>query len=107
VALDEAFAGIDDPGRTELLGLTTQFDLDLLMTGFDLWATYRTVPACAHYELKHSATEHTVSALLMVWDGTHTLVERGAEDLAGALGSPKTRRRPIGRANLLEAEEIQ
>lgn len=24
---------------------------------------------CAHYDLSHSATEHTVSALLLVWDG--------------------------------------
>ena len=44
LALDEAFAGIDDPGRNELLGLTAQFDLDLFMTGYDLWATYPTVP---------------------------------------------------------------
>ena len=96
VALDEAFAGVDDPGRTELLGLTAQFDLDLFMTGFDLWATYHTVSGCAHYELKHSATEHAVSALLMVWDGDRTLVDTGADDLAAALGSPKARRRPRG-----------
>lgn len=67
LALDEAFAGVDDNGRRELLGLTAQFDLDLFMTGYDLWATYDTVPACAHYDLSHSATEHMVSALLFVW----------------------------------------
>ncbi|MGH3908378.1 MAG: SbcC/MukB-like Walker B domain-containing protein, partial [Pseudonocardiaceae bacterium] len=38
LALDEAFAGVDDTGRRELLGLTAQFDLDLFMTGYDLWA---------------------------------------------------------------------
>jgi hypothetical protein len=93
LALDEAFAGIDDTGRRELLGLTAEFDLDLFMTGYDLWATYETVPACAHYDLSHSPTEHTVSALLLVWDGGELLAD-GTEDLAAALGSPGTRRRP-------------
>ena len=50
-------------------GWPPQFDLDLFMTGYDLWATYATVPAGAHYDLSHSAVEHAVSALLMVWDG--------------------------------------
>lgn len=93
LALDEAFAGVDDNGRRELLGLTAQFDLDLFMTGYDLWATYDTVPACAHYDLSHSATEHMVSALLLVWDGKEILAD-GTDDLAAALGSPGSRRRP-------------
>jgi hypothetical protein len=100
LALDEAFAGIDDPGRSELLGLTAQFDLDLFMTGYDLWATYPTVPGCAHHDLAHSAIEHTVSSLLLVWDGDKILTDgqiTGAgDDLAAALGSPGTRRRPDG-----------
>jgi hypothetical protein len=95
LALDEAFAGVDDNGRRELLGLTTQFDLDLFMTGYDLWATYDTVPACAHYDLSHSSAEHTVSALLLVWDGKEILADSSVADLAAALGSPGTRRRPI------------
>ncbi len=37
VALDEAFAGIDDKFKPELLGLTVKFDLDLFTTGHDLW----------------------------------------------------------------------
>lgn len=98
LALDEAFAGIDDPGRSELLGLTAQFDLDLFMTGYDLWATYPTVPGCAHHDLAHSAVEHTVSSLLLVWDGAKILTDAqitGArDDLAAAMGSPGTRRRP-------------
>lgn len=93
LALDEAFAGVDDNGRKELLGLTVEFDLDLFMTGHDLWATYASVPACAHYDLAHSTPEHTVSALLLVWDGT-LRVDGSGDDLAAALGSPGTRRAP-------------
>ena len=105
LALDEAFAGIDDAGRSELLGLTTQFDLDLFMTGYDLWATYPTVPGCAHHDLAHSALEHAVSSLLLVWDGSEILSDAGiteaGDDLAAALGSPGSRRRPSDGSGLL------
>ncbi|MGH3182121.1 MAG: SbcC/MukB-like Walker B domain-containing protein, partial [Streptosporangiaceae bacterium] len=91
LALDEAFAGVDDTGRGELMGLATQFDLDLFMTGYDLWATQAGVRAAAHYDLAHSPIEHTVSALLLVWDGGQLLADE-VGDLSAALGSPGTRR---------------
>lgn len=91
LALDEAFAGVDDTGRSELMGLAAQFDLDLFMTGYDLWATHAAVPAAAHYDLAHSPVEHTVSALLLVWDGAELLADDIGE-LTVALGSPGTRR---------------
>ena len=91
LALDEAFAGVDDTGRGELMGLAAQFDLDLFMTGYDLWATQAAVRGAAHYDLAHSPIQHTVSALLMVWDGAELLADE-AGDLATALGSPGTRR---------------
>ncbi|KOS55040.1 TIGR02680 family protein [Rhodococcus rhodochrous] len=94
LALDEAFAGVDDNGRAELLGLSVQFDLDLFMTGYDLWITYAGVPACAHYDLAHSVAEHTVGATLLVWSEGGLLAEHDGSDLAAALGSPGTRRVP-------------
>jgi hypothetical protein len=95
LALDEAFAGVDDTGRSELMGLAAQFDLDLFMTGYDLWATHAAVPAAAHYDLAHSPVEHTVSALLLVWDGAELLADDAGE-LTVALGSPGLRRVPVG-----------
>lgn len=94
VALDEAFAGVDEQGRAELQGLAVQFDLDLFMTGYDLWATHPAVPACAHYDLSHATAEHVVSPVLMVWDGAESLADVDGT-LAAALGSPGTRRRPV------------
>ncbi|MCU1643169.1 MAG: hypothetical protein JWN03_3444 [Nocardia sp.] len=94
LALDEAFAGVDDNGRSELLGLSVQFDLDLFMTGYDLWITYQHVPGCAHYDLAHSAAENTVSATLLVWDSDDLLAEHDGSDLTAALGSPNRRRLP-------------
>ncbi|WP_063125079.1 SbcC/MukB-like Walker B domain-containing protein, partial [Nocardia arizonensis] len=96
LALDEAFAGVDDNGRSELLGLSVQFDLDLFMTGYDLWITYAHVPGCAHYDLAHSAAENTVSATLLVWDSGELLAEHDGGDLTAALGSPDRRRVPAG-----------
>jgi hypothetical protein len=93
LALDEAFAGVDDTGRGELMGLAAQFDLDLFMTGYDLWATQAAVRGAAHYDLAHSPIQHTVSALLMVWDGAELLADETG-DLSAALGSPGTRRSP-------------
>ncbi|MBV8220124.1 MAG: hypothetical protein JO325_16785, partial [Solirubrobacterales bacterium] len=94
LALDEAFAGVDDTGRSELMGLAAQFDLDLFMTGYDLWATEGAIRAAAHYDLAHSPVQHTVSALLLVWDGTELIADEGGE-LGAALGSPGTRRAAI------------
>ena len=94
LALDEAFAGVDDNGRGELLGLSVQFDLDLFMTGYDLWITYTDVPGCAHYDLAHSTAENTVSAALLVWENGELFAEHDGTDLAAALGSPLTRRIP-------------
>jgi uncharacterized protein (TIGR02680 family) len=91
LALDEAFAGVDDTGRGELMGLAAQFDLDLFMTGYDLWATQGSIRAAAHYDLAHSPVQHTVSALLLVWDGGELIADESG-DLTAALGSPGTRR---------------
>ncbi|GII62123.1 hypothetical protein Skr01_22080 [Sphaerisporangium krabiense] len=89
IALDEAFAGIDDRYKPELLGLTVTFDLDLFMTGHDLWVHFDTVPMAAHYDMHHDKGAHTVSAMLMVWDGTHTIdadaAFSGNDDLATTL----------------------
>ncbi|MGQ4598488.1 TIGR02680 family protein [Nocardia sp. R6R-6] len=106
LALDEAFAGVDDNGRSELLGLSVQFDLDLFMTGYDLWITYPHVPACAHYDLAHAAAEHTVSATLLVWDSGELLAEHDGTDLTAALGSPDRRRVPTSIEGGLELASV-
>lgn len=89
VALDEAFAGIDDRYKPELMGLTVTFDLDMFMTGHDLWVYYESVPMAAHYDMHHDKGAHTVSAMLMLWDGQQTVDAdagfAGNEELAAEL----------------------
>jgi hypothetical protein len=106
VALDEAFAGIDDKFKPELLGLTVRFDLDLFMTGHDLWATYPTVPTIVHYDMQHDKAAHALSTFLALWDGEQ-LVDAdagyaGNEDLAAELlGFRPTRHVPAGVGGVL------
>ncbi|RCG27112.1 TIGR02680 family protein [Sphaerisporangium album] len=100
IALDEAFAGIDDVYKPDLLGLTVRYDLDVFMTGHDLWARYETVPAAAHYDMHSDKASHTVSAMLVLWDGCE-LVDSAAgfsgnEELAKELlGFTPSRRSPL------------
>jgi hypothetical protein len=100
IALDEAFAGIDDKYKPDLLGLTVKFDLDLFMTGHDLWVHYDTVPMAAHYDMHHDKTAHAVSAMLVLWDGLQ-LVDAAAgfagnDELAEALlGVKPSRHTPL------------
>jgi hypothetical protein len=106
IALDEAFVGIDERYKPDLFGLAVKFDLDLFMTGHDLWVTCDTVPMIAHYDMFHDKTTRTVSSLLVLWDGT-ALIDASAgftdnEALATELlGFRPTRHAPGGAAATL------
>jgi hypothetical protein len=101
IALDEAFVGIDERYKPDLFGLAVKFDLDLFMTGHDLWVTTATVPMIAHYDMYHDKTTRTVSALLLIWDGEQLLdASAGYPDndalVAELLGFVPTRHAPLG-----------
>ncbi|MGD0243321.1 MAG: SbcC/MukB-like Walker B domain-containing protein [Streptosporangiaceae bacterium] len=101
IALDEAFVGIDERYKPDLFGLVVKFDLDLFMTGHDLWVTTATVPMIAHYDMYHDKTTRTVSALLMLWDGGQLVdASAGYQDnealVAELLGFRPTRHAPLG-----------
>lgn len=69
IALDEAFAGIDEGMRAELMGLLVRFDLDILLTGHELWGAYEQVPALMVYDLLRHPPQEGVSAFAVRWDG--------------------------------------
>src|SRR5690242_2938552 len=108
IALDEAFVGIDERYKPDLFGLAVKFDLDLFMTGHDLWVTTATVPLIAHYDMLHDKTTRTVSALLMLWDGEQLVdASAGYADndtlVARLLGFRPSRHAPLGTAATLYA----
>jgi len=111
IALDEAFVGIDERYKPDLFGLAVKFDLDLFMTGHDLWVTCDTVPMIAHYDMYHDKATRTVSSLLVLWDGT-ALVDASAgftdnEALATELlGFRPTRHAPLGTDTTLYTQAL-
>jgi hypothetical protein len=101
IALDEAFVGIDERYKPDLFGLAVKFDLDLFMTGHDLWVTTATVPMIAHYDLFHDKVTRTTSALLLLWDGRQLIdATAGFKDnealVTELLGFRPTRHTPLG-----------
>jgi hypothetical protein len=101
IALDEAFVGIDERYKPDLFGLAVKFDLDLFMTGHDLWVTTDTVPMIAHYDLYHDKVTRTTSALLLLWDGRQLIdATAGFKDnealVTELLGFRPTRHTPLG-----------
>jgi hypothetical protein len=101
IALDEAFVGIDERYKPDLFGLAVKFDLDLFMTGHDLWVTTSTVPMIAHYDMYHDKTTRTTSSLLMLWDGDQLIdAAAGYSDndalVTQLLGFRPTRHAPLG-----------
>ena len=69
IALDEAFAGVDDDSRAKCLGLLATFDMDVVMTSEREWGCYPQVPGLGICQL---ARQDGVNAVLVTpwrWDG--------------------------------------
>ncbi|MFY1690288.1 TIGR02680 family protein [Plantactinospora sp. WMMB782] len=69
IALDEAFAGVDDDSRAKCLGLLATFDLDVVMTSEREWGCYPQVPGLGIAQL---ARHEGIDAVLVTpwrWDG--------------------------------------
>ena len=69
IALDEAFAGVDDDSRAKCLGLLATFDMDVVMTSEREWGCYPQVPGLGICQL---ARHEGIDAVLVTpwrWDG--------------------------------------
>ena len=84
VALDEAFAGVDDDSRAKCLGLLATFDLDVMMTSEREWGFYPTVPGLAAHHLVRRDGIDAVHVTSWEWDG-HTPKRVSDEESAGGL----------------------
>ncbi len=69
VALDEAFAGVDDDSRAKCLGLLAAFDLDVMMTSEREWGCYPQVPGLAIAQLTRRDGIDAVLVTPWRWDG--------------------------------------
>jgi uncharacterized protein YPO0396 len=69
ILLDEAFAGIDERMRAQLLGLLERFDLDFILTSHELWGCYPELSALGIYHLHREPGIPGVATAHFRWDG--------------------------------------
>lgn len=80
VWLDEAMTGVDAEYKASFMGLTVDFNLDVMLTAHDEWCKYPTVPAVAIYDLRREQYLPGVDAMPYLWcGGRMTQVELPSE----------------------------
>lgn len=86
IALDEAFAGVDDDSRAKCLGLLAAFDLDVVMTSEREWGCYPQVPGLAIAQLTRRDGVDAVLVTPWRWDGRERIrLDRPASYLPDAV----------------------
>lgn len=69
IALDEAFAGVDDKNISTMFELVDQLDFDYIMNSQALWGCYETVPELRISELLRPANSQVVTVVHYTWNG--------------------------------------
>ncbi|MBQ0064848.1 MAG: hypothetical protein KBT48_03730 [Firmicutes bacterium] len=69
IALDEAFAGVDENNIDKMFELVEKFKFDYIMTSQSLWGDYPTCRSLAIYELYRPNNADYITKLSYVWNG--------------------------------------
>ena len=69
MALDEAFAGVDDQNIRSMFELVQKLDFDYIMNSQALWGCYRTVPALRIAELIRPKNSSVVTIIRYTRNG--------------------------------------
>ena len=69
VAMDEAFAGVDDKNISTMFELVERLKFDYIMNSQALWGCYQTVPALRISELLHPVNSQTITVIHYTWNG--------------------------------------
>lgn len=69
IALDEAFAGVDDKNISSMFELVEKLDFDYIMNSQALWGCYDTVPSLRIAELLRPANSSVVTVIYYYWNG--------------------------------------
>ncbi|MCD7950112.1 MAG: hypothetical protein LUG12_07635 [Erysipelotrichaceae bacterium] len=69
IALDEAFARVDENNIGNMFELIAKFDFDYVMNSQSLWGDYETCPSLAIYELYRPSGQKFISHIAYEWDG--------------------------------------
>ncbi len=88
VWLDEAMTGVDTEIKASFMGLTVEFDLDIMITAFDEWCKYETVPAVAIYDLARHPHLPGVDSQPYLWCGGEEF-RVGTDRLGASVTAPE------------------
>lgn len=69
IALDEAFAGVDEMNIKDMFRLMVELEFNFIMNSQILWGDYETVPALAIYQLVRPQNAKYVSVIAYTWNG--------------------------------------
>ena len=75
IALDEAFAGVDDKNISSMFELVRKFDFDYIMNSQVLWGCYASVPFLRIAELLRPANSQVVTVIYYLWNGKQRMIE--------------------------------
>ncbi|MDE7178386.1 MAG: hypothetical protein K2O59_11290 [Lachnospiraceae bacterium] len=75
IALDEAFAGVDDKNISSMFELVRRFDFDYIMNSQVLWGCYASVPFLRIAELLRPANSQVVTVIYYLWNGKQRIIE--------------------------------
>lgn len=80
IALDEAFAGVDDENIKDAFRILDRLDIDYVLTSQQLWGDYETIKHLAISELHHPTGSKVVTIIKYKWDGiSRTQINKNEE----------------------------
>lgn len=75
IALDEAFAGVDDKNISSMFELVQKMDFDYIMNSQVLWGCYETVRKLRIAELLRPAGSRVVTVIHYLWNGHERMLD--------------------------------
>ncbi len=75
IALDEAFAGVDDKNISSMFELVNKMDLDYIMNSQSLWGCYETVRGIKIAELHRPMNSQIVTVIRYTWNGHERILD--------------------------------
>ena len=75
IALDEAFAGVDDKNISSMFALVHKLDFDYIMNSQALWGCFDTVRGLRIAELLRPQNSKVVSVIRYTWNGRERILD--------------------------------
>lgn len=75
IALDEAFAGVDDKNISSMFALVHKLDFDYIMNSQSLWGCFETVRGIRIAELFRPMNSQTVAIIRYTWNGREKVLD--------------------------------